>query len=635
MAPSRSFAGKILRVSCLVLKSTLTLLRMADAGERQRLALFAGLSALAVFAGFRAIDPATAQRLIAGWGYYFILGVCALFVAFAWRIAASRRAAWLSWLRRPGWAGVVILLGTAVTIWSDPLKHKVLFDEYVLQGTAFQMHATKEIGTAVRAYDIMGTWVSIDTFLDKRPYFFAFLVSLLHDLTGYRVANMFIVNLALAPIFIGLVYWLALALTQRRSAAFLAVAGLATLPLLGQQVTGAGMELHNLTMIALVMALAVLYLRAPDADRLALLVLGSLLLSQSRYESVIFVLPTALVILRGWEKRQRVLLPWPAMIAPLLLVPYVWHNRVLSSKPALWQLREGETSRFSTTYLAGNLRAAAKFFFNTSIELANSWWLSVVGGLALAWLAYRAWRWWRDPARRALSPSEFTTLVYGAGIVGNLAMLMFYYWSRLDEVIASRFALPLCFLLALVIARLARDFDERRLRGTAALSAGLAVWFFVFGMPAIARRPYTDQNLVMLEVDWAREIIATRPGPVLLLTNSSTIPFVLSRIPTLLVAGARVRGDQIRYHLAQGTFREIIVTQAIRPVSKEGETGVDPDDVLPENFHLEPIAQKRFGGRWLRVSRVTGIDPAPTSSTPPPIPEAPDGIARHALSPDE
>jgi hypothetical protein len=586
----------------------LVLLRALDADQRRRMLLFFAAGVAAVFAGFVAVGPSTAERLISGYGYYYILGLFVLFVAFAGRVAAARRETWRSWLRRPGWPAVAILLAAGMAIWADPLKHKVLYDEYVLQGTAAQMHATKEIGTAVRAYDIFGTWVSIDTFLDKRPYFFAFLVSLLHDLTGYRTANMFVLNLALAPVLFGLVYWLALTLTGRRGPAVLALALLATLPLLGQQVTGAGMELHNLAMLVLVMVLAVLYLRAPDDDRLSLLVCGVVLLSQGRYESVVFVLPAALVIVAGWIVAQRVLLPWPAIVAPLLLVPYAWHNRVVSAKPVLWQLREGETARFSFGYLTGNLQGAWKFFFNTSAELANSWWLSALGAAAAGWMLVLAWRWLRNPRRRDLRASELVVLVFGLGIIGNLTMLMFYYWSRLDEVIASRFALPLYFLLALLGARFAADLDGRRFPGTRLAVAGLAVWFFVFGMPAIARRPYTDQNLVMLEVEWTREMVAARGHSVLLITNSSTIPFVLARIPTILIGAARARGEQIRYHLGEGTFQEAIVAQAIRPVSAAGETGVDPEDLLPLSFHLEPIVQKRFGGRWLRLSRIVRID---------------------------
>ncbi|MEO7411901.1 MAG: glycosyltransferase family 39 protein [Opitutaceae bacterium] len=591
-----------------MIRSLVELLRPIDRDQRRRQLLFLAAGIAAAFLGFVAVGPVTAERLIAGYGYYYILGLFVLFVGFAWRVARARPT-WRRWLCQPGWPAVAIILAAGLAIWSDPLKHKILYDEYVLQGTAAQMHATKEIGTAVRAYDIFGTWVPIDLFLDKRPYFFAFLVSLLHDLTGFRVANMFVLNVALAPVFVGLVYWLAATLTGRRGPATLAMALLATMPLLGQQVTGAGMELHNVTMLALVMALAILYLRAPDDDRLSLLVLGAVLLSQSRYESVIFVVPTALVIVLGWVRIKRVLLPWTALIAPLLLVPYAWHNRVLSAKPALWQLREGETTRFALSYLAGNLRAAGKFFFNTSVELANSWWLSALGAVALVWILIRALRWLRDPARRDLTASELVVLVFGAGIIGNLTMLMFYYWSRLDEVIASRFALPLYFLLALLGARLACDLDSRRLPGTKLAVFGLGAWFFVFGLPAVARRPYTDQNLVMHEVEWTREMVTSRAHSVLLITNSSTIPFVLSRIPTVLIGAARNRGEQIRFHLDEGTFQEAIVAQAIRPVSAQGETGVDPDDLLPPSFHLQTIEQKRFGGRWLRISRIVSIDP--------------------------
>ena len=57
--------------------------------------------------------------------------------------------------------------------------------------------------------------------------------------------------------------------------------------------------------------------------------------------------------------------------------------------------------------------------------------------------------------------------------------------------------------------------------------------------------------------------------------------------------------------------------------------GVDPDDVLPENFRLEPITEKRFGGRWARLSRLIAIEdtpkkePAPPSAKLPPLAATP------------
>jgi len=587
-----------------VIRPLLHLLRAP--AHRRALLLFGLCSTLALFLGFFAISPRLAETLISAWGYYYILGVFGAFACFAWRVAGPRRAVWLGWLRRPGWAGLALAAASAFALWCDPFKHKILFDEYVLQGTAWHMHATKEIGTVIRAYDLAGTWLPIDTFLDKRPYFFTFLVSLVHDLTGYRIANIFFVNAALTPVFLALVYWLARALTGRRGPALLAVALLATMPLLGQQSSGAGMELHNLTVLALAMALAVLYLRAPDPDRLAAVVLGAVLLAQSRYESVLFVVPVAVIVAAGWLRAGRIMLPWPAVVAPLLLVPYVWQSRIVSATPLLWQLHEGQQSRFSLGYLPNNLSGAWNFFFNFGPSLANSWYLSALGALGVAWFLWAARRWSRSG--ETLAPVALVTLAFGAGIAANLALLMFYYWSRLDDVIASRFALPMCLLLALLAAQAVRALDARGLPALRAAAVGLGVWLLVWCLPAVSRNLYTSQNLVMQEVDWEHEVLATRPYPVLLISNKSTIPFVLWRIPAVINGVGRQRAEQIKFHLREGTFKEVVVAQALRPTTPEGDMGIDPEDLMPATYRLETIAEKRFGGRWARLSRIVSID---------------------------
>lgn len=594
-----------------------TLLRLLrTAPEPRRLALFVALAFLAVGLGFFGVSPAAAKTLIKEWGYYYMLGLFATGIYYAWQVAVPRRPVWRGWLRRPGWVGAALVLATAFALWSDPFKHKVLFDEYVLQGTALHMHATKEIGTVIRAYDIAGSWTPIDTFLDKRPYFFTFLVALVHDLTGYRIANIFIVNAALTSLCLGLVYWLAQALTGRRAPALLAVGLLATMPLFGQNATGAGMEMHNLVMIAGVMALAILWLRAPEPDRLSLLVISTVLLAQSRYESVLFVLPVALIILAGWLRADRVILTWPAVVAPLLLVPYVWLKRIVDDSPMLWQLGTGQTSRFSLDYLAGNLAGAGKFFFNFDPALANSWYLSALGFAALFWGLGRAWSWSRSIQRGRVAPEYLALTAIGAGIAVNLGLLMFYYWSRLDDVIAARFALPMCFFLVLLAAVLFRWLDDRW-SATRYAAFGLLVWMLGWDLPAMARRLYTSQNLVMQEVEWEHDLLVGRPGRLLFITNKSTLPYVLWHVPTIINGVGRQRAAQIKYHLHEGTFTEVIVAQAMRPTTAQGDMGVDPDDLMPDSYHLEPIAEKRFGARWARLSRLVSIDePAKAANLP-------------------
>ncbi len=597
-----------------------TLLRLAalfrDSAARRAGLLLAASAVVAGVVGFVLVPPATAERLIVQGGYYYILGVFALAGWYAVRVAAPRREVWRPWLRRPGWTAVVVVAATAFAVWSDAFRHKVLFDEYVLQGTAWHLHATKEVGTPMRAYEFAGTWLALDTFLDKRPYFFTFLVSLAHDLAGFRLENAYAVNVAGAFVCLALVAWLVRQLTGRSPPARMAVALLATLPLFGQNATGAGMELHNLAMIAVVAAAGVLYLRAPDGDRLALLVLVAVLLAQSRYESVLFVAPVAVIAVLGWWRAGRVLLPWPALLAPLLLVPYAWHSRIVDTKPVLWQLREGDTARFGWQYLGTNLEGAGNFFFATSAGQPNSLWLTLLGLAGLAWAGVRlAARWRRPAAERAPLPAAIPVLaLVGAGVAANLGLLMFYYWSRFDEPITSRFALPSTLFLALAAGWLCHSLDVRHLPATRVAALGLGAWLLVFGAPAFARSLYTTQNLVMQEIEWELDQVRRRPGPVLVLTSKATMPYLLNRISAINTPVARGRAAQIDWHLRQGTFREVLVAQVIRPTSGNGDAGVEPEDELPPEFQLEPLDRKRFGLRWIRLSRLRAITPPPPDS---------------------
>src|SRR5258708_19276052 len=171
------------------------------------------------------------------------------------------------------------------------------------------MHYFRDVAMMVRGYDIQGVFLSTDNYLDKRPYFYPFLVSLLHDLTGYRLLNAYLVNAMLMPAALGLVFVFGRLLTGWQGG-LLAVVLLGSLPLLGQNATGSGMELLNFVMILAAMVLAAEYLRAPKEEALAALALAAVLLAQARYESALYVLPVAGLVFLGWLRARRILLPW-------------------------------------------------------------------------------------------------------------------------------------------------------------------------------------------------------------------------------------------------------------------------------------------------------------------------------------
>ena len=98
------------------------------------------------------------------------------------------------------------------------------------------------------------------------------------------------------------------------------------------------------------------------------------------------------------------------------------------------------------------------------------------------------------------------------------------------------------------------------------------------------------------------------------------MPFLLEKIPALNSSIARLRGPQIGWHMRQGTFREVLVSQVIRPTSAKGEPIVDPEDELPDDFRLETLAEKRFGARWIRISRLIEVASGDGAGVEAPVP---------------
>lgn len=582
------------------------LLKGGEDTKKFLLLLLAGV--LSVQVGFVAVGAGRASWLIAFGGYYFILAVFAAFLACGLAMAREKTGSLRAFLRHPGWPGLCLVLGSLCLILVDGFGHKILWDEYVLQSTAEHMHMTKQIGTPYRGFLIEGSWVSFDIFLDKRPYFFAFLVSLLHDLSGYRPANMIVLNGLLTPVFLGLAYYFAKELSNRRGG-ILAVLLLSSLPILAQNASGAGMELHNLVMLLCTLCAALWYLRRPEPLRLSFLCLSTVLLSQSRYESVIFVIPGALVVLAGWRRLGRPVWSWVALLSPCLFIPYAWHNRVLSATPMLWQLNEGQDARFSTRYLPENLAGAWGFFFNSGRDLGSSWFLSGLGLLSLLGLLVFAWRRVRGGRAWAWEPTKLVFAAYAAGVAANLGLLMFYYWARLDDPVASRFSLPAYLMLVFAVVCFAAQLEKQVRHLWLGLLVALGAYLAFAGIPMLSWRLYSEYNLVAKVLAWEMDYVEHLPARSrLVVANRSNLPYMLRRIPAVAIESARKNSEKIRYHLEQGTFSEILVLQRYRPTSVGGDFGLDPDDALPPEYSLECLAEHRFGGSLHRISRVTKLD---------------------------
>ncbi len=561
-------------------------------------------AAAAMWAGFFALDARTAGMWIRHGGY--AVTAC-VFAGWCWALArewavggGSGRISAREWIQASALIGGLLL----VAVFTAPYAYKVLYDEHVLQSTAWNLHMEREVGSLGRAYVVDGLLRSIDIYLDKRPVLFPFLVSLVHDATGYREGNAFALNTALFPVVLGLVYVVGRRLGGHL-AGLAAAAGLGAFSLLALNATGAGMEMANLAFVLILAWAGARYLERPDERSLSLLALTGVLLAYTRYESALYVGSTGGLILLGWWRAGRALLPPVLLVTPLLLIPSAWHNTYLSGTPMLWELRDGYEARFSFDYLRANLAFAVDYFFAAGGLVANSLWLSVAGGLAGLVCVFHALR--SLLRRESFSPAAAAVGCCALGAFGNMALLMAYYWGDLSDPIVSRLSLPFHAMLALAIAAVLGRVPQGRRERLARWSVAGALLVYL-GVHLPVNQRLTELNTVETALGLERELLAKRgEGNRLIATDKSPLAWFIQGSSSTTVRRLEMRREGVEFHLRQGTFDEIIVTQTLRPLGAEGGFAVMPDDRLPPEFVLEPLAEWRIGARLQRVSRLREI----------------------------
>ena len=570
-------------------------------------------SGLSLLVGFVLVSPAQGALLVIRHGYWFITALFCSFCLCLARVLLPSLRGWLARERRDLRLPLLLLLACVLIALGDRVAHKVLFDEHTLLATAEHLNTAREVATPTAGLFRDGHHVNTEAFLDKRPYFFAYLVSLLNGAFGGRESNGFLLNLLLLPVLVFSTHGIVSKYAGSRGG-LLSVALLCTLPVLSQSATSAGMELHNLAFLSLSVWIAIQYLESPRPLSLSLLCLTAPLLAQCRYESVLFVPAIIVVILLGWHRAGRPLLSWGAVLAPLLLIPWAWHHRHLSVSRELWQLGPGQTERFSLEYLGANLRGALHFFFNPGTDLPNSPQLTLLGLASLLALLILLLR--RKPAP-VLAGGEQARLalgIFGLFILLNLALLQLYYWARLDEYEACRFSLPVYWGLALCVPLALQAFP-----GHASWTWRAAWWCVCAGallhtLPTRARALYTERNLMAREVEWElRTLAGARETPLLVISNKSTLPWLLAHVPSRLLT----QGDALWQSLPRDgrgvVLGTVLVTQGMKPSSAEGDFAVVPDDVVPSYVELREVATHREGARLNRLSVVYAVRPVPSA----------------------
>lgn len=493
------------------------------------LALSAGI---AIYLGFFAFDASTASRMVGSYGYVsiFLLSVCAFFslcklfidnkvrcfkslgqrLGLTEIIVSEHRK---SVLKHLGYPALFVVLISLLVHWSQPNELKIMLDECVLAATSMEMHYERQSNAVMQGFKLDGVMSLGHGIVDKRPLFFPFLLSLLHDLTGYRHDQGLVLNALLTPIFLGLNFWIAYRFLNI-FAGYMVVLLWVTVPLFSIVATSGSFDLLNITMILVSLIATYYYLQSPTYTRMNCMLIACLLLAQTRYESVLFIIPVGLSLLYVWWRERSIRGTKMLLATPLFLVVYAWQRIVMNNEPSYWQLEDTQSAvAFSFGFIDKNLRHAFDFFFSINGDQPNSIFLSLMFVFALLYLVVRILR--RSSAVVVEREATIVFVGYGAVCLLGICILMTYHWGQLDDIVASRLALPFIMLQVFVVVLALRALSSSCNQMNYAALVVVSLYLCIFTRPTLASIDYqrfsTTQAQQMFLVDVLKDYEQENP----------------------------------------------------------------------------------------------------------------------------
>lgn len=582
-------------------------------------------SILSILLGFAIFDVDGAISFVGRFGYWILFTAITLLLVELFK-ALYPVVRDKGWLDRNNWQQrvrniqpkhvfllfplVAVALMTFTTLRSQPWRFKIVMDEPVLMATAKQMHLNKQAYCAGAQYTVGGIKYNNSIFVDKRPLLYPLLVSILHDWTGYRIYQGIVLNAILLLALNGFIYAWGRVLCPPLGG-YISLILYNTIPLLAVNATSSGFDILNLLLIICLPALICWHLKRPEPGTLNCLLLYTVLLAQTRYESVLFVVPTACAILYGWWQLKRVMVTKTMILVPLLLVTYPLQREIMNSSNAFWQVPEGVESPFGFQFIGNNLSDVVYYLFALNGATPNSILLTVFWVLALLAIVYCVLK------RKAQLPLDKMQLAGALGvaaiIIANFTILMFYHWGHIDDPAATRLILPFLLLMTL-FAALVLGMFKSHLRLQFIIMGVCLFHFLLVTRPALAKTDFLDFTIRNAQADYLVGEALSNVDRDILIISDRNISSNLGEDSSISSGIALARLPQLELHQRLRTFDEIQVvyflpTKAANYDAEDIRSITATRDMIEQAFEMETVATKKLNDAvYLRHSRVLKVN---------------------------
>lgn len=548
------------------------------------------------------VSPVLAGQLIREYGYWIVLAIFTLFLLFLIRLSIQDNLL-LRWIKKNPYALLIIAGLTGFLYVNDWHGFKVLYDEYLLSGTAMNMHFHQQAGLYEITHVLNNEPLGFSPFVDKRPIFFPFLLSMAHRLTGYRPDNAVYLNTFLTFLSLSFLYSYVAKLTNR-SYGLVAVCLLAGLPLLAENASGCGFEITNLLLINALLLFATLLVEKPDSLRLNLLVFTSLLLANTRYESIIYVCVPCMMVLCLWIKNGKPNLTWIAVGSPLFLILPLLINRINFSPEGLLQIDPRIFFNFQN--IEHNLKHAIVYLFSFHDSGTNSLLLSCLGVLSTSTLFVVIVS--RLKQFSKLPPSFIPLIMVSFWIIFSVFIAFMWAWGEWTDPLAARFSLPLHWLWAILIP-ITFYYEFRLKKPPLLLIVTTLVFLFGINYPLRGKQANELKFLPAKENAWVIDYLFKHElteGN--LFISSAVYGLQVYRLAAMEPKVANKSPSKVFSTTTYGIYKNIYAIQEIKTdldKGRETDIWVDP---ISSDFVLKIVAEKRFRiNQVVRISRITGI----------------------------
>lgn len=577
---------------------------------RKRLILFVLLCLLLGVVGYFVLPPRLSSAIYLRIAYPIVLLHWILLFVFLFKTPWFR---FKSMLLPPSSKQVIkfVLFAFVSTFFVShhELGFKTLGDEGLVASVSQNLHFHRSPEYIWRAYQIDGAFSVIESYPEKRPLAFSVILSVVHDISGYRIENGFYLNLLLGVFLIAMMGWFGQKMAGYKGS-LLGMLSVPAVPMISYYAHGCGIDILNLVLLVSVLCLAIQWNHYKDAFSFLAFLVASSLLAISRYESVLFLLPVGgCILLLKWRDKEWDL-PWMSfcVLGVIALIPL--QQSAFRINEAFWEMdsKPMASSVFGFQYLSDNLSHAFGFLTDFSNTYPNSPVVFIMGFVALLLLIAASPRAFRA---RSLCSNDIIVFIMGFGMLMHFAVIMLYFYGQLDSPILHRFALPAYGLLMITSIMVLRVVKSQWFQN------GWVLLFFcgflLYSIPTAAAHTYESRYIPSAHAKWVREYVKSHKRTNYLVVDFNPLLWTTLNVSSINFSRANAMIDRILFQLEEGALKDIYLLENYVRNDVGGAFELSSDAPLSDVFETKTLKTEYLSPshyvKWKRISGVNSCVP--------------------------